>query len=126
MRTLAMVSIIFAGALTACSGSSQSSAAPSPSLAPEPSPAAEAQAWLLVDNRSTVDLSIWVERRPQRERLGRSGALSTVRLRIPAAYVGGNVLVRFITDPVGRQPPFATGEIRISPGDTVEMVIPGR
>lgn len=87
-----------------------------------PAPTAEGfKAVLRVENLTFVDLSIYVLRDNQRQRLGRSTANTTTFFTIPAAFVESPRPLRFITDPVGPIGEAFTRDVFVRPGDTVFM-----
>lgn len=100
-------------ALVACAR-----AAPDPAAGPAP-----ADATLVVDNQSTMEMTVYASRGAQRVRLGQAGALQTTTLRIPSDLVSGQDL-RFIADPLGSRRNPISQEIAVSPGDTIEIRIP--
>jgi hypothetical protein len=82
------------------------------------------QAILVVDNQSTLQVTVYVLRDAQRQRLGIANALTTTRLRIPDSLVFGLTSLRFEVDPLGsRQTPIST-PITVAPGEEVRLVIP--
>lgn len=91
--------------------------------APEPGqPAGETT--LVVENQSTLQVTIYVRRDAQRQRLGDASALSTTRLRIPENLIFGPTALRFEVDPLGsRQTPISQ-EITVSAGEEIVLVVP--
>jgi hypothetical protein len=99
------------GLVAACAGTR---AAPTPA-------AADFRTVLKVENLTFVDLSIYVLRDNQRQRLGRSTANTTAYFTIPAAFVESPRSLRFITDPVGPVGEAISRDVFVRPGDTVFM-----
>ena len=79
---------------------------------------------LVVDNRSTLQVTVYALRDAQRQRLGTAGSLTTTRLRIPDSLVFGVTSLRFEVDPLGsRQTPISE-QITVVAGEEVRLVIP--
>jgi len=95
-----------------------------------PQRAAEArvETILEVDNRSNLDMTVYVvERSGNRTRLGNVVAHTVDWLTIPARLmVSGIATLQFQNDPVGRTAQPVTHSINVTRGDTVVMVIPVR
>lgn len=100
--------------MAACGGG----AAPSPSPAPQ---SGALKTILKVENLTFSDLSIYVLRDNQRQRLGRSTANTTTHFVIPASFVESPRSLRFITDPVGPRREVISRDVMVAPGDTVFM-----
>jgi hypothetical protein len=83
------------------------------------------RATLVVDNRSTLEMTIYALRGSQRVRLGQASAIGQTAMTIPPDFVGGSPF-RFIADPIGSTRAPVTQELTVMPGDTVEMQIPPR
>lgn len=84
----------------------------------------DGQTTLVVENQSTLQVTIYVRRDAQRQRMGDASALSTTRLRIPDNLIFGPTSLRFEVDPLGsRQSPISQ-EITVSPGEEVVLVVP--
>ena len=79
---------------------------------------------LVVDNQSTLQVTVYALRDSQRQRLGTAGALATTRLRIPDNLVFGVTSLRFLVDPVGSRRTPISEEIMVVAGDEVTLVIP--
>ena len=88
----------------------------------QPSPRAEA--FVRVENRSMLDMTIYVIRSSERRRLGLVNALSTQTLRIPSVLVEGAGILRFQADPIGGSRTPVSQEIMVSDGDVVTLIIP--
>jgi hypothetical protein len=84
---------------------------------------ARAGATLVVDNQSTLEMTVYATRGAERVRLGQARSLQSTTLRIPSDLVGGFAL-RFIADPIGSNRTPISEEITVWPGDTVEIRIP--
>lgn len=79
---------------------------------------------LVVENQSTLQVTVYVLRDAQRQRLGTAGALTTTRLRIPDTLIFGPTSLRFEVDPLGsRQTPISE-QITVVPGEEVVLRIP--
>lgn len=106
--------LVIASAAVAACASSQSNAAVS-----RDEPAA-----VIVDNRSVLDMNIYVIRAGQRIRLGTAGGLNKTRLTIPGSLVFGATTLRFLADPIGSSRSPVSEEINVSAGDEIELTIP--
>jgi hypothetical protein len=115
MRTLIRPVLIAAISLTlAVCGPSASTGTPEPAR----------QTTLVVENQSTLQVTVYVLRGAQRQRLGTAAALRTTRLTIPDNIIFGVTSLRFEVDPLGsRQTPMSE-EIAVAPGEEVTIVIP--
>lgn len=83
-----------------------------------------AEAFVRVENRSMLDMTIYVVRSSERRRLGLVNALSTQVLRIPSVLVEGAGILRFQADPIGGNRTPVSQEIMVSDGDLVTLIIP--
>lgn len=82
------------------------------------------EAFVRVENRSMLDMTIYVVRGGDRRRLGLVNALTTQTLSIPSVLVAGSGVLRFQADPIaGRRTPISE-EIFVRNGDVVELSIP--
>lgn len=82
------------------------------------------QTTLVVDNQSTLQVTVYVLRDAQRQRLGTAGALTTTRLRIPDNIIFGVTSLRFEIDPLGsRQTPISE-QITVAAGEEITLRIP--
>jgi hypothetical protein len=115
MRSLIRPGLIAAISLTlAVCGRSASTGTPEPA----------GQTTLMVENQSTLQVTVYVLRGAQRQRLGTAAALRTTRLRIPDNLIFGVTSLRFEVDPLGsRQTPISE-QITVAPGEEVTLVIP--
>ena len=83
-----------------------------------------AEAFVRVENRSMLDMTIYVVRGAERRRLGLVNALSTQTLSIPSVLVNGSGVLRFQADPIGGSRTPASEEIFVRDGDVVQLIIP--
>ncbi len=86
---------------------------------------AEEATYVVVDNRSQYDMTIYVVRDSgQRVRIGRATSVSRARLLIPSDLLFGPTSLRFLADPLagGRSP--VSHQIVISPGEDITLTIP--
>lgn len=82
------------------------------------------QTTLVVDNQSTLQVTVYVLRDAQRQRLGIAESLRTTSLRIPDNIMFGPTTLRFEIDPLGsRARPIST-QITVSPGEEVRLRVP--
>ena len=77
-----------------------------------------------VENRSMLDMTVYVMRGGERRRLGLVNALSTQVLAIPSTLVEGMGVLRFVADPIGASRTPVSEEIVVRHGDTVRLIIP--
>ena len=82
------------------------------------------QTTLVVENQSTLQVTVYVRRVAQRQRLGIANALTTTRLRIPDSVIFGLTSLRFEVDPLGSRHEPISEQITVSPGDEVRLVVP--
>ena len=87
-------------------------------------PSQRAEAFVRVENRSMLDMTVYVMRSSERRRLGLVNALSTQVLRIPSVLVEGAGILRFQADPIGGSRTPVSQEIMVSDGDVVTLIIP--
>jgi hypothetical protein len=83
-----------------------------------------AEAFVRVENRSMLDMTIYVVRGAERRRLGLVNALSTQTLTIPSVLVNGSGVLRFQADPIGGNRTPVSEEIFVRDGDVVQLIIP--
>lgn len=99
--------------LAACAGST----------AKDPSPEAPAQ--VTVDNRSSLDMDLYVRRRDQRSRLGFAPANEKTVFALQPALTGGPGLIRLEARPVrGGGQPVLSDLLQVRPGERVDWSIP--
>ena len=77
-----------------------------------------------VDNRGFTDMTVYVARSSQRQRLGLAPGNSVTVFNLPRGVVAPATPLRFIADPIGSSRASVSEEITVSPGDTVMMIIP--
>jgi hypothetical protein len=115
MRTLIRPALIAAITLTlAVCGRSASTGTPEPA----------GPTILVVENQSTLQMTVYVLRGAQRQRVGIAAGMRTTRLTIPDNLVFGVTSLRFEVDPLGsRQRPMSE-QITVTPGEEVTIRIP--
>lgn len=77
-----------------------------------------------VDNRGFADMTVYVSRSTQRQRLGIAPGNSVTVFKLPSNLVSGATPLRFIADPIGSTRASVSEEITVAPGDTVVVMIP--
>ena len=82
------------------------------------------EAFVRVENRSMLDMTIYVVRSSERRRLGLVNALTTQMLKIPSVLVDGSGVLRFQADPIGGSRTPISEEIFVRDGDVVQLIIP--
>lgn len=82
------------------------------------------QTTVVVENRSTLQVTVYVLRGAQRRRLGTAGALTSTPLRIPDTIIFGPTPLRFEIDPLGSRARPISMEITVSPGEEVRLTVP--
>jgi hypothetical protein len=82
------------------------------------------EAFVRVENRSMLDMTIYVVRGGERRRLGLVNALTTQLLSIPSVLVAGSGVLRFQADPIGGRRTPISEEIFVRDGDVVQLIIP--
>lgn len=87
-------------------------------------PAPDARAVVMVDNRSFLDMDVFVYDGNQRVRLGTAAGHSVTELTIPPRLLTGATPLRFIADPIGGRRAPVSDEIVVNPGDEVTLIIP--
>jgi hypothetical protein len=110
-----LVPVIAAALVLATGCKSSGTNAPAP---------ARPEAFLRVDNRSMLDMTVYVVRSSERRRLGLVNALSTQTFRIPSVLIQGAGLLRFLADPIGGRRTPVSQEIMVNSGDVVQLIIP--
>lgn len=111
-------------ALVAAVGSGSLAAGCMPGTDPETAAEPAEPAYLRVENRAFLDMTIYVFRSSQRMRLGQATGNSTTRFRIPDNLLFGATGLRFQADPIGGSRTPVSQEISVSPGDEVTLMIP--
>lgn len=89
-----------------------------------PPPDQRAETFVRVENRSMLDMTVYVVRGAERRRLGLVNALSTQVLQIPRVLVDGAGVLRFLADPIGGSRTPVSEEIVVRHGDVVTLMIP--
>lgn len=79
---------------------------------------------LRVENRSFLDMVIYVLRGGQRLRLGTAPGNSVARFTIPPRLIFGATSLQFVADPVGAAQQPVSESIVVSAGDEVVLLIP--
>ena len=82
------------------------------------------QTFVMVDNQSVLDHTIYVIRGRQRIRVGQASGLSRTRLRLPNGVMSGITTLRFFADPIGGNRTPVSEEITVQEGDEVGLRIP--
>lgn len=82
------------------------------------------EAFVRVENRSMLDMTIYVVRGAERRRLGLVNALTTQLLTIPSVLINGSGVLRFQADPIGGSRAPVSEEIFVRDGDVVQLIIP--
>ena len=91
--------------------------------APAPGPQSSAATTIRIDNRSTLELTIYVLRGSQANRIGNVSGSTTAVLRIPENLLRDGNLMRFQVDRLGVTQR-TTYEILVIPGDQVQLIFP--
>jgi hypothetical protein len=115
MRTLIMMLVAGIGLTTAGCASARPAAT-----------SGQEQTTLVVRNDNYLDHNIYLIRGADRVRLGTARGLTTTRFVIPAQYVFGVSSLQFLADPIGSRVTPVSDRVNVSPGDEVQLVIPGR
>ena len=82
------------------------------------------EAFVRVENRSMLDMTVYVIRGSERRRLGLVNALSTETMPIPPGMIEGSGVLRFLADPIGGNRTPVSEEISVRDGDVVTLMIP--
>lgn len=110
------IALTFAGTLAVGAGCAPRSQAPPGAQRP--------QTTVIVENRSTYEVHIYVLRSAERIRIGTARPVSTSRFPLPPGLVFGPTTLRFQGDPVGGHGRPVSHEILVSEGDEVVLRIP--
>jgi len=89
-----------------------------------PAPGPDTVTTVRIDNRSYLDMTIYLIAGSQRIRLGQAGGNKQTTLRIPSQYVFGVSSLQFLADPIGATRTPVSDTIQVSPGDQVTLIIP--
>ena len=100
------------GLLTACAGGSTQA----------PAPVSAAQ--VTIDNRSSLDMDLYVRRRDQRSRLGFAPADQKTVFALTPVLSGGPGLIRFEARPVRGGEAVVSDLLNVAPGDHIAWSIP--
>lgn len=111
LRSLSLLSLLVAA--VACAGMRQRGAE-----------SADAATTLSVDNQGFADMTIYASRSGQRVRLGTAPGHARSNFTVPAALISGITTLRFVADPIGSSRASISEEINVSPGDSLELIIP--
>lgn len=112
MHMLRIAALALAVVIGACASSGSSSGDDPPT-------------YVVVDNRSRFDMTIYVVRdNGQRIRIGRAASVSQERLRIPPDLLFGLTSLRFLADPLAGNREPISNEIVIQPGEEITLTIP--
>jgi len=88
-------------------------------------PSPEAPAQLTVDNRSSLDMDLYVRRRDQQSRLGFAPANQKTVFALQPVLTGGPGLIRLVARPVrGGGEPVVSDLMQLGPGDRIDWSIP--
>jgi hypothetical protein len=82
------------------------------------------QTTLVVDNQSTLQVTVYVLRDAQRQRLGIAESLQYTSLRIPDNIMFGPTTLRFEISPLGSRSRPISMQITVSPGERVTLRVP--
>ena len=77
-----------------------------------------------VDNRSFVDMTVYVLNGGQRIRLGLAVGKTTTQFTIPPRVLGLSRELQFIADPIGSDRAGVSDRLYVRAGDTVTLMIP--
>jgi hypothetical protein len=115
MRTAIQAGLIMALTLaTAFCGRTATNGSPEPT----------GQTTVVVENESTSQVTVYVLRDTQRQRLGTAEALGSTRLTIPDNIVFGPTTLRFEIHPLAsRATPIST-QITVSRGEEIRLRVP--
>ena len=117
MRLTALPLLCLALALPACA-----SHPPKAETAPESVPSGGAT--VSVDNRSSFDMDIYVQRRDGPARLGFAPAKQATRFSIAPGLIAGSGIVQFSARPTRGGESTASDPFTVRPGDVLDWVIP--
>jgi hypothetical protein len=79
---------------------------------------------VVVDNQSTVQVTVYVLRDAHRQRLGVANALTATRLRIPDTIIFGPTSLRFEVHPLGSRHEPISESITVARGQEVRLLVP--
>lgn len=88
-------------------------------------PAAPAARTILeVDNRSFVDMTVYIVNGGQRVRVGLAVGKTVSQMTIPARVLGSARDLQFLADPIGSDRTAVSDQLFVRAGDRVTLVIP--
>ena len=79
---------------------------------------------LRVENRSFLDMNVYVLQSSQRVRLGRANGNSTTTLTFPANMLFGVTSLRSPADPIGANRLPISEEISVTAGQEIQLIFP--
>ena len=82
------------------------------------------ESFVVVENQSTLQVTVYVLRDSHRQRLGTAESLRSTRLRIPSSIIFGPTNLRFEISPLGSNANPISTEIMVSPGDEITLTVP--
>lgn len=115
MRGNRLARVSLAVALAVATACGRAGSAPAPRIA---------RTVLVVDNRSFVDMRIYVSNAGERMRIGYAPGLQVTAMTIPSTMIVGARLLRFLADPMGGDATARSEQMYVAPGDTVQLMIP--
>ena len=99
-----------------------SCAGPRQKLEPEPSPSPVADGFeLTLNNHHWLDINVFVLHDGEASRVTTVTASSSQSLILPLWMLGESKIVRIIAEPVGEQGSYTTDQLRVDPGQSVEV-----
>ena len=97
-------------------------AGPRQKLEPEPSPSPVADGFeLTLNNHHWLDINVFVLHDGEASRVTTVTASSSQSLILPLWMLGESKIVRIIAEPVGEAGSYATDQLRVDPGQSVEL-----
>lgn len=79
---------------------------------------------LVVDNRSFVDMRIYVSNDGERMRIGYAPGLHVTTLTIPPTIITGARMLTFLADPMGGNATARSEQMYVNHGDTIQLMVP--
>lgn len=76
-----------------------------------------------VENRNSMDMTVFVVNGGMRVRLGMVGGHSTREMTIPEDVITGEGMMQFMLDPVGSAEAPVTESIYVKPGERVKLIV---
>jgi hypothetical protein len=97
-------------------------AGPRQKLETEPSPSPVADGFeLTLNNHHWLDINVFVQHDGEASRVTTVTASSSQSLILPLWLLGESKIVRIIAEPVGEAGSYATDQLRVDPGQSVEL-----